>query len=195
MTKTIIAAAALFVGSMLAGCGPAEEQWSTQPIAGVMPDLEFHLTDSHGKAVDAEAFRGSYTLLFFGYTHCPDVCPATLAILNAALQRLGPDAERIKVLFVSVDPERDGPQELEGYTSHFGDRVVGLTGTRAELDALTKRYRVTYRHDAPDEQGDYLVYHSAAIFAFDPDGHVRLLMSYTDGLPAITHDLQQLVQS
>ena len=158
-----------------------------------MPDLAFELTDEQGHLVRADAFRATYVLLFFGYTHCPDVCPATLALLGSAMQQLGSDADRIKVLFVSVDPERDGPQRLAEYTSSFGDNVVGLTGTPAQLDALTKRYRVTYRHDAPDEHGDYLVYHSAGIFAFDPSGHARLLMSYTDGLPAIVHDLRQLV--
>jgi protein SCO1/2 len=178
---------------LLAGCGPAAQQWSTQNIRGAMPDLAFDLTDDHGNAVKADAFHGNVTLMFFGYTHCPDVCPATLAVLAAVLKELGPQASRVKVLFVSVDPKRDGPQQLATYTSSFGEGVVGLTGTRAQLDALTKRYRVTYRYGDPDKNGNYVVYHSAAIFAFDPQGHVQLLMSYRDGLPAITHDLEQLV--
>jgi protein SCO1/2 len=191
----LTAIAALAVSSMmtLAGCSPGAQQWSTQNIRGAMPDLAFDLSDEHGQAVDAAAFRGDVTLMFFGYTHCPDVCPATLALLGAAMGKLGTEAEHVKVLFVSVDPKRDGPEELTRYTSSFGENVVGLTGTPAQLSALTKRYRVTYRYDAPDKDGNYLVYHSAAIFAFDPEGHVRLLMSYTDGLPAIEHDLQQLV--
>jgi protein SCO1/2 len=188
---TIAAAAACFL--LLAGCGPSAQQWSTQSIRGAMPDLAFELTDDQGKAVSADKFRGNVTLLFFGYTHCPDVCPATLAMLDTARQKLGDEAKHVTILFVSVDPKRDGPKELAGYTHSFGDGVVGLSGTPAQLQALTKRYRVAYRYGDPDKNGNYLVYHSAAIFAFDPQGHVQLLMSYTDGLPAIEHDLQQLV--
>ena len=84
--------------------------------------------------------------------------------------------------------------EMATSNIRFGPGITGLTGTPAELDALTKRYRVTYRYGKPDKDGNYLVYHSAAIFAFDPKGHVRLLMKYTDGVPAIAHDLEQLVQ-
>ena len=193
MAKGWMSAAVAFSVLTLTACGPREQQWSTQEIRGAMPDLAFELTDERGDPVQADAFRGKFVLLFFGYTHCPDVCPATLAILNAAIQQLGSAADQIEVLFVSVDPERDGPEQLSSYTSSFGDNVVGLTGTRAQLDKLTKRYRVTYRHDSPDEHGDYLVYHSGAVFAFDPQGRVRLLMSYTDGVPAIVHDLRQLV--
>ncbi len=123
----------------------------------------------------------------------PNVCPATLGILHAALQSLGAKADQIRVLFVSVDPKRDNPKQLADYTKPFGENVIGLTGTRPELDKLTKRYRVTYRYGDADSKGNYAVYHSAAIFAFDPAGHVQLLMSYRDGLPAITHDLKQLV--
>lgn len=193
MRLATIAAVVLSGGMLLTGCGPGAEQWSTQNIRGAMPDLAFDLTDEHGNEVKADAFRGKVALLFFGYTHCPDVCPATLAILRAALEKLGSEADRVQVLFVSVDPKRDGPKQLASYTSPFGPHVLGLTGTRAQLDALTKRYRVTYRYGEADAKGDYPVYHSAAIFAFDPAGRVQLLMSYTDGLPAITHDLKQLV--
>ncbi|HEX5420864.1 MAG TPA: SCO family protein [Gammaproteobacteria bacterium] len=189
-TITAAAVASLF---LLAGCGPSTQQWSTQSIRGAMPDLAFRLTDDRGRPVTGAQFHGDVTLLFFGYTHCPDVCPATLAILDAARQKLGEEGKRVKILFVSVDPKRDGPKELADYTQAFGDGVVGLTGTQAELQALTKRYRVAFRYGDPDKNGNYLVYHSAAIFAFDPQGHAQLLMSYTNGLPAIEHDLQQLV--
>lgn len=194
MTKAMTAAITIIAASMLTGCGSSKLQWSTQDISGVMPDLKFDLTDGHGQPVQADAYAGKYKLLFFGYTHCPDICPATLAVLQAALHKVGSRADDVKVLFVSVDPKRDTPQALTAYTSSFGPEIVGLTGTPDQLDALTKRYRVTYRYGKPDKAGNYLVYHSAAIFAFDPQGHVRLLMKYTDGVPAIAHDLKQLVQ-
>ncbi len=193
MRLATIAAIALTGALTLAGCGQSSKQWSTQNIRGAMPDLAFNLEDENGKPVKADDYHGRVALLFFGYTHCPDVCPATLGILHTALQSLGPKADQIRVLFVSVDPKRDTPKQLSDYTSAFGDNVVGLTGTRAQLDTLTKRYRVTYRYGDPDAKGNYAVYHSAAIFAFDPAGHVQLLMSYSDGLKAIEHDLKQLV--
>lgn len=195
MIRQTIAGLAVLGTLTLSGCGGGQVQWSTQSIRGVMPDLAFTLTDEHGNAVQASEYRGEYTLLFFGYTHCPDICPATLSVLGAALRQLGDEAQRVTVLFVSVDPKRDGPQALRRYTSSFGPGIVGLTGTRDQLDALTKRYRVTYRYGEADDDGNYPVYHSAAIFAFDPDGRVQLLMNYTDGVPAIAHDLQQLVES
>lgn len=194
LRKAMITALMLCAVAMLPGCGSGKLKWSTQDISGVMPDLKFSLTDEHGQPVQAKAYSGKYTLLFFGYTHCPDICPATLSVLEAALHKIGSSADRVEVLFVSVDPKRDTPKALSRYTSSFGPGITGLTGTPAELDALTKRYRVTYRYGKPDKDGNYLVYHSAAIFAFDPQGHVRLLMKYTDGVPAIAHDLEQLVK-
>lgn len=180
--------------ALLAGCGSGSVDWQTRNITGTMPDLAFTLTRGNGETVHAGDFAGSYDLLYFGYTHCPDVCPATLAILDAALDKLGKQADRVRVLFVSVDPKRDTPQALASYVSAFGPRVVGLTGTHAQLTELTRRYRVAYRLGDPDSSGDYPVYHSAGIFVFDPQGNARLLMNYKDGVDAIAHDLSALIQ-
>lgn len=177
---------------LAAGCG-GDESWQTKDIGGMMPDLEFTLTSESGETVTAKDYRGTVNLLFFGYTHCPDICPITLGRLRGVMNRL-PDetADRVRVLFVSVDPARDGPESLREYTEQFGDNFVGLTGTRDQLDRLTKRYRTTYGYGEPDEQGNYEVSHGSAVYAFDPDGNVRLLIRDENSVESIASDLERL---
>ena len=163
-------------------------------ISGVMPSLEFTLTRPSGATMTAADVRGKTVLLYFGYTHCPDVCPATLAKLAQALKRLGPAAAAVRVLFVSVDPKRDSGQALGSYASYFGPQVMGLTGTDDQLTALTKRYRVAYRRDAPDANGDYAVYHSSAVFVFDQDGSARLLATPAETSDELAEDLKAVIR-
>lgn len=160
-------------------------------VSGILPPLKFTLVDSDGK-VTADSFRGKATLLYFGYTGCPDVCPTTLSRLSQALRLLGPEADSVRVLFVSVDPQRDSPQVLQHYAAAFGPEVIGLTGTDAQLTDVTKRFRVAYRRDAPDAEGNYAVYHSSAVFAFDRTGRVRLLMSDSETSEQLAQDLRFL---
>lgn len=180
---------------LTAGCG-GEVSWQTKDIGGMMPELEFTLTSENGETVTAERYADTVNLLFFGYTHCPDVCPITLGRLRGVMDRLPDDvASRVRVLFVSVDPERDSPEALRTYTDQFGERFIGLTGSRKQLDALTKRYRTTYGYGEPDEQGNYEVSHGSAVYAFDVNGKARLLIRNEDGVDAVAGDLEQLVQS
>lgn len=179
---------------LAAGCG-GELTWQTRDIGGMMPELEFTLTSETGESVSAQRYGDTVNLLFFGYTHCPDICPITLGRLRSVLDRLPADvSERVRVLFVSVDPERDGPESLRSYTDQFGDKFIGLTGSREQLDALTKRYRTTYGYGEPDAQGNYEVSHGSAVYAFDTQGNARLLIRDQDGVDAIAADIQQLVQ-
>lgn len=187
-------AAALFAAVVLTACG-GKQQWQTTNITGVMPDLKFTLTDGNKQIEHAGAYRGKIKLLYFGYTHCPDVCPLTLATIGRALKKIGPEAKQAVVLFVSVDPKRDTPDVLKQYADAFGPQFVGLTGTQSQLKALAKRYRVSYSYDKPDAQGNYAVNHSGAVFVFDRDGKVRLLMNRTDGADEMAHDLKQLIES
>lgn len=177
--------------ALLGGC--SDPAWQTKDVSGLMPPLEFTLTSEDGRRVSAADYRGEVLLLFFGYTHCPDVCPMTLAHLAAALAELGEPAQRLRVLFVSVDPERDTPELLRRYTAAFGEPFVGLTGTQTELRALTKRYRVTYGYGERDDSGNYLVSHSGAVFAFDTEGRARLLIRDQDPPAAIAADLRRLL--
>lgn len=180
---------------LLAGCGrPPAKPWGLTDIRGHMPDLKFTLTRDDGQVVSQSAFTGKLTLLYFGYTHCPDVCPTTLADLGAAIRTLGPQADQVRVLFVSVDPARDSPAILKSYVNAFGPWFVGLTGNQSQLQALTKRYRVAYRLGKPDAQGNYSVYHSSAVFIFDKQGKVRLLADMDDKRDLIAADLKRLLQ-
>lgn len=183
------------LAALAAGCG-GEVSWRTKDISGMMPELAFTLTSENGETVTEAQYGDTVKLLFFGYTHCPDVCPITLGRLRTVLDRMPEDAtQRVRVLFVSVDPERDGPEALRAYTDQFGERFIGLTGSREQLDALTKRYRTTYGYGEPDAQGNYEVSHGSAVYAFDSDGEARLLIRRDDGVDDVADDLEQLVQS
>ena len=184
----------LLLITVLAGCS-ADAEWRTKDISGLMPALAFTLTSERGETVTAKDYPGKVNLLFFGYTSCPDICPATLGRLRAALDQLdASEREQVQVLFVSVDPKRDDPARLREYTDAFGPDFVGLTGTAEQLEALTKRYRTTYSLGEPDKQGDYLVSHSSAVFAFDRQGEVQLLMRDADGTEAIAADIARLAR-
>lgn len=183
----------LAVAAIFAACSQSNASWKLLDIEGVMKPLEFNLTNGSGEAVTAEDYQGKVTLLYFGYTHCPDVCPTTLATLAHTLDMLGDDARNVQVLFVSVDPQRDTPQVLKRYTAAFGPEFTGLTGSDSQLRRLTKRYRVTFSHGEPDADGDYEVTHSSAVFIFDPQGEARLMARSDDPPQAIRHDLEQLL--
>ncbi|MHB8405076.1 MAG: SCO family protein [Gammaproteobacteria bacterium] len=186
--------AGLLVILGVAGCGrTASQPWNLLNITGHMPALEFTLTRDDGQSVTQKAYLGKLVLLYFGYTHCRDVCPTTLADLAAALRQLGPDANQVRVLFVSVDPVRDTPAVLKNYVNHFGPWFVGLTGNQAQLRALTQRLRVTYQLGEPDAHGDYEVYHSSVVFIFDHQGNARLLANQSDKPELIATDLKRLL--
>lgn len=128
----------------------------------------FRLHTGGGKTVTEADLRGAPFLVFFGYTHCPDVCPLTLTKIAQVLKELGPEA-RIKILFVTVDPERDTPDRMADYASDFDPRVIGLSGDRGEVDAMLSAYRV-YARKVPTPSGDYSMDHSAVIYLMDREG-------------------------
>ncbi|CAM5223199.1 Protein SCO1/2 OS=Castellaniella defragrans OX=75697 GN=HNR28_000201 PE=3 SV=1 [Castellaniella defragrans] len=185
----------LALSATLAGCGTGHKKlaWDTENVTGGLPGLHFTLTDDTGHVVHASDYTGKYVVLYFGYTHCPDVCPTTLQTMHYAFQLMGKSADAVRVLFVSVDPERDTDSALKNYTAAFDTRIIGLTGTQAQLHAATQRYHVTYSYSAPDANGDYVVQHSSAMFVFDQKGKARLLMEYQKGAKDIAHDLSQLI--
>ncbi len=185
----------LLCTALLAGCGDKSQHWSLTDVQGHLPDLHFSLTSDLGHPVSAADYRGEVVLVYFGYTHCPDVCPATMARLGAAIQQLGAGADHVRILFISVDPARDTPALLHSYVTAFGRHAVGLTGTPAQIEDLAKRYRVAYQPAASVPNGNYEVSHSPAVYIFDQDGHARLLAAPDDPVEAIVHDVRQLVQS
>lgn len=187
-----LAIVSTFVLFSLTAC-QQQEPWALDNIIGLMPKLEFNLTNDNGQAVTADAYHGKLVLLYFGYTNCPDVCPTTLATLAQAVRGLGADADKVRVLFVSVDPARDTAPVLKSYTGAFGPQFVGLSGNEKALDALTRRYRVVYSLDKPDAEGNYAVNHSSGVFIFDGSGNARLLGSSTSKAPEISQDLRHLL--
>ncbi len=146
-----------------------------------------------GKAVTAADYRGKIALLYFGYTHCPDVCPLTLANLSEALRRLGPDAKQVRVLFVTVDPDRDTPAILKAYVNAFSPQMDGLRGTDNAIAMLARRYRVAYSVKKPTKDHPYEVMHSAAVFFFDRSGKARLVTLTTDNTAAVAADIERLL--
>lgn len=183
-------AAVMLLG--LAAC--ADEGWNGKSIEGLMPELEFELTAETGETVTESVFAGRPVAMYFGFTHCPDICPTTLARLVAAVRRLPePMQEELQLAFVSVDPQRDGTQQLADYTDAFSDRMLGLTGTQRQLKALTRRYRTTYGYEDERSDGSYNVSHSSAIFVFDAAGEPQLMLLDSLGVAEIAADLEKLL--
>lgn len=186
----------LALGGLLAGCqGTAPLPFRLTNITGHMPRLDFKLIDDSGKPVTGADYRGKVVLLYFGYTHCPDVCPLTLAQLHVAMQRLGPLADGVKILFVSVDPARDTPAILHDYVRAFDRRAVGLTGTPGNIEALVKRYRASFTREPGSADGNYEVSHSSAVYVFDREGNARVLSTPSSSQDDLVHDLHLLLTS
>ncbi len=177
---------------LLAACG--DDAWRGTPVDGLLPDLEFRLLDTTGTPVEAERYRGKVTLLYFGFTNCPDICPTTLAQLGLALERLGPAAQGVQVLLATVDPARDSPEALARYAGAFGPWLHGLTGSEAALRALNHAYKVDFMAQEPDLAGRYDVMHSNRVFAFDREGRCRLLLPNATDTEAVVADLRRLLK-
>jgi protein SCO1/2 len=131
----------------------------------------FTLEDGNGKPVTDRDFRGKYMLVYFGYTFCPDVCPTTLSAVADAMDKLGPNAARIRPLFITVDPRRDTPPVVKKYAAAFGPEITGLTGTPEEIARVAKEYRVYYaEHRTGPGPNDYSMDHSSVLYLMDPNG-------------------------
>lgn len=180
---------------LLAACA-SHPQWQLDDVKGHLPDLKFQLTNDLGKPVTADSYHGKVVLLYFGYTHCPDVCPLTMVHLHTVLQQLGKrDASHVQVLFVTVDPARDTVPVLHQYVTAFDPRFIGLRGDATALSDLVKRYRAIYEIQKPiPANGDYLVTHSSAIYIFGPRGHIRLLATPGATTNEIARDVKILVE-
>jgi protein SCO1/2 len=197
--RTVLAAlfTALILSAGLAACSrPDTTPWKLTDVSGHLPDLDFKLTDDTGKPVTGRSFLGQTTLVYFGYTHCPDVCPETMARLIQVMQQLGPDAKNTRIVFITVDPARDTAAALHDYVRAFDARhTVGLTGTNGAIEGIAKRYRVAYQMEKRDPSGAYDVTHSSAVYIFDTHGHARLLATESDSIDTITHDLRRVIDS
>ena len=158
--------------------GPMVETSGTALIGG-----PFTLVDQTGKTVTDQDFRGRYMLVFFGFTHCPDICPAELQVMSAALDELGPKADEVVPVFITLDPERDTQAAMGAYVKNFGSRFVGLTGSPEQIAAAAKAYRVAYSKFQEDKaSSDYSIDHSALVYLMGKDGQYITHFAY--GTPA-----------
>lgn len=154
----------------------------------------FTLTDESGERVTDKDFRGRYTLVFFGFTGCPDICPASLQLIAAVLDNLGAKADRITPIFISVDPERDTPQKLAEYTNAFDPRIVGLTGTPEEVAAVAKAYKVYYKKvPNADSPGNYGMDHTSILYVMGPDGSYLTHFTPTTSVDDMTAKLEKIL--
>ena len=163
-------------------------------ISGANWGKDFELTDFNGSKRTLADFRGKLVLLFFGYTHCPDMCPTTMAKLAEVVRHVGADADRVQVLFVTIDPKRDTPQVLAQYVPAFHPAFLGLYGTEQQTAAAAKEFKVYYHAQQPSDSGFYTVDHSGPVYAFDRRGRLRLFIRPEMSTEAVARDLRTLLQ-
>jgi len=189
-----IIAAALMALAVTA-CGPEGPRFQASDVTGAAFGHDFKLTDQNGKPRTLADFRGKAVVIFFGYTQCPDVCPTTLSDLAAAMQKLGTDASRVQVLFVTVDPERDTPELLSQYVPAFNPTFLGLYGDAAATAAAAREFKVLYQKQPGSTPGSYSMDHSAGTFIFDPQGRLRLYVGTGQGPDVYAHDIRELLRA
>jgi protein SCO1/2 len=163
-----------------------------EPLASI--GGPFELVNGDGKTVTDKDFAGKPLAIFFGFTYCPDVCPTTLAELQGWIEVLGEDADKLNFAFVSVDPERDTPEIIRDYVAAFDDRIVPLTGSREQVDAAIKTYRV-YAKRVPLDDGDYTMDHSAAVFLMNADNRFVGTIAYGEAEENALKKLRRLIET
>lgn len=178
-----------------AACSDPPPKFRSTDVTGMNLSGDFRLTDHNGRERTLADFRGKVVVLFFGYTHCPDVCPTTMAELAAAMKQLGKDAERVQVLFVTVDPERDTADLLAKYVPSFNPGFLGLRGSAENTAKTAKDFKIMYQKQPGATPETYTVDHSAGTFVFDPQGRLRLYVSYGKGADVFAHDIAILLNS
>ncbi|QPC44120.1 SCO family protein [Kaustia mangrovi] len=187
----LVVAATVFAVTALMQAPPAGDGNARGGFADI--GGPFTLTDKTGRTVTEADFKGKPSAIFFGFTFCPDVCPTTLYELSGAMEELGADADRMNVVFVSVDWERDGPEELERYVSAFDDRIRGLSGTKDEIERITRAYRVYYKRVPTEDGEDYTIDHSALVYLMDSDGRFFGTISYNESPEMMLGKLKRLI--
>ena len=164
-------------------------------IDAAEPAADFTLDSSLGRPVTLSEFRGQPVLLYFGYTTCPDVCPTTLTDLRLALQELGDERDKVQVLFVSVDPERDTAERLGQYLPYFDSSIIGLTGPLPEIEAIASRFGVFFQKNTANSAAQYLVDHTSAVLLLDADGVLRLMFPYGTTGQQLASDTRMFIRS
>jgi protein SCO1/2 len=187
----------MVISTLLAGCGgnaPQAPKFTLTDVTGASFGRELNLTDHNGKPRTLADFRGKVVTVFFGFTHCPDACPTTLAEMAQVMKELGADADKLQVLFITVDPERDTPQLLKQYVPSFHPSFLGLYGDPDATARTAKEFKVFFQKQ-PVKNGAYSVDHSAGTFILDREGKLRLFAQYGQGPAALVHDIRILLRA
>lgn len=184
----------VLISALLGGCGerPQAPKFKLTDLSGADFGKALNLTDHNGKPRTLADFRGKVVTVFFGFTHCPDVCPTTLAELALVVKELGRDGDKVQVLFVTVDPERDTQQVLSQYVPSFNPGFLGLYGDAGATARAAKEFKV-FHQKQPVKDGGYSVDHSAGTYILDREGRLRLFAQYGAGAPAMLHDIRILL--
>jgi protein SCO1/2 len=186
--------AALFAVATLAACAPGTPEFRNTDITGVEFGRDFALNDPSGRNRTLADFRGKAVVVFFGFTHCPDVCPTALTTVAEAMRQLGPDGDRVQGIFITIDPERDTPELIGRYATAFHPSFIGLSGDADATARVAKEFKVLYQKSPGATPGSYTMDHSAGLFVFDPQGRLRLFASHGKGADALAHDLRALLR-
>jgi protein SCO1/2 len=179
----------------LAACSPKPDFKNVDITGSTAFGKDFSLLDSDGKTKTLADFRGKVVVMFFGYTQCPDVCPTTLTEMQQVMTLMGSQADKVQVLFVTVDPERDTAAILKQYVPAFDARFLGLRPVdQAALEQVTKDFKIYYKKVPGSQAGSYTMDHTAGSYAFDPEGRLRLYIKHAQGPETLAHDLKELLK-
>lgn len=191
--RALLGLTALLLLLFLFGCSPPAPRFKATDITGSSIGGGFALPDHNGKIRRLDEFGGKLVVVFFGFTHCPDVCPTTLSTLSGAMKKLGPDADKVQVIMITVDPARDTQKLMAQYVPSFNSRFLGLVPSEEALKQVTDKYKVVYVRNKPTvTDGFYTVDHTAASYVFDRQGRIRLYVQHeasTDDWAADLHVL------
>jgi len=180
---------------ILMACSPKPEFKNVDITGSTAFGKDFSLIDPDGKLRTLADFKGKAVVMFFGYTQCPDVCPTTLTEMQQVMTLLGPKSDKVQVLFVTVDPDRDTAAILKQYVPSFDSRFLGLRpADEAALEKVTKDFKIYYKKVPGSNPGSYTMDHSAGSYAFDPEGRLRLYIKHAQGPETLAHDLKELLK-
>ena len=191
--QALLKISAVSAALALSGCTPSTPTFQNTDITGADFGKNFTLTDHTGKTRSLSDYQGKVVLIFFGFTQCPDVCPTTLAELSEVMKKLGSGADRVQVLFITVDPERDTQTVLGQYVPAFDPRFVGLTGSVEQIAAVAKDFKAFYQK-VPTPNGSYTVDHFSGMYAFDATGRIRLFIRYRAPMDSVVADVKTLLK-
>jgi protein SCO1/2 len=179
----------------LTACSPKPEFKNIDITGGTAFGKDFSLLDPDGKVRTLADFKGKVVVMFFGYTQCPDVCPTTLTEMQQVMALMGPKSDKVQVLFVTVDPQRDTAEILKQYVPAFDPRFLGLRpADEASLEKVTKDFKIYYKKVPGTKPDSYTMDHTAGSYAFDPEGRLRLYIKHAQGPETLAHDLKELLR-